>query len=243
MRELKTYLVEGVVVRRRDFKEKDRILTLFTLERGRVDVLAKGARRPGSKLSYCSDLATVGSFKINSTRSLDIVLESKTLYQPEGAFGNIKKSSKIFSALQIVDNLYREGDSYSMTYNSLKKLIYLASERDSKFGFVSFLRNVIIDHGIAPSLNECVLCQKEISKSSLVRFSLKGGIVHQECARDDAIEISPDEQRLLQSIFSNDFSDKTLVESNFNKQTYLKTFALLNDYFSWQFERQFLTIE
>lgn len=243
MRELKTYLIEAIVTKRRDFGEKDRILSLFTADKGRIDVLSKGARRPGSKLSYSSDLATVALFKINTAKGLDIILEAKTLYQPEGAFGNIKKSSKIFSALQIVNNLYREGERHDKTYDSLKRLVYLASEKDSKFGFVSFLRNVIVDHGIAPSLNECIYCQKEISKSSGVCFSLKGGMAHSACAKESAIAISMEDQRFLRAIFADSFSDEVLLKGNFEKQTYLNIFTLLNDYFSWQFEQQFETLK
>lgn len=54
--------VEAVVLRRRDSGESDRRLTLFTRELGKLDVVAKGARKPTSRLAGSSDPLTVARF-------------------------------------------------------------------------------------------------------------------------------------------------------------------------------------
>jgi DNA repair protein RecO (recombination protein O) len=45
----KTYTIEGVVLNRRDYAEADRIITIFSYEKGKIVVLAKGARKLTSK--------------------------------------------------------------------------------------------------------------------------------------------------------------------------------------------------
>ena len=40
---------EGVILKRRNFGEADRILTIYTRDYGKVICLAKGVRRPRSK--------------------------------------------------------------------------------------------------------------------------------------------------------------------------------------------------
>ncbi len=47
----RAYKTRGVVLRGRQLGEADRILTLFTLERGKLDGVAKGVRRPRSHLA------------------------------------------------------------------------------------------------------------------------------------------------------------------------------------------------
>ena len=47
----RTYRVEAVVLRRIDFGEADRVLVLFTRERGKLPVVAKGIRRISSRMA------------------------------------------------------------------------------------------------------------------------------------------------------------------------------------------------
>lgn len=239
MRESRTYLIEGVVTRRRDFLEKDRILTVFTKERGKMDILAKGARRPGSKLSYTSDLATVAVFKMNSLKSIDMVMETKSMYLPEGAFGDVSKSNKIFLALGIINSLYREGEKHTETYEALKRLIYFASQKDSKFGFVSFLRNVIVDHGIVPRLDVCSCCENKIKPTEKAVFSVKDGLAHDICVQGIGEELAKSDWDFLRLIFSNDFSEENLLLKKFENDTYQNVLSILHKYFLYHFQDNF----
>ena len=54
--------MDAVVLRRRDSGESDRRLTLFTQQLGKIDVVAKGARKPTSRLAGSSDPLTVARF-------------------------------------------------------------------------------------------------------------------------------------------------------------------------------------
>ncbi len=45
----RTFRTEAIVLRRKDFGEADRILTLFTPELGKIRALAKGIRKPASR--------------------------------------------------------------------------------------------------------------------------------------------------------------------------------------------------
>ena len=40
---------KGVVIRQTKYSEADKILTIFTKEKGKVQAIAKGARRPKSQ--------------------------------------------------------------------------------------------------------------------------------------------------------------------------------------------------
>ena len=42
------YHCEGIILRTRGLGEADRIVTLFTKEKGKIEAVARGARRPGT---------------------------------------------------------------------------------------------------------------------------------------------------------------------------------------------------
>lgn len=52
----------GIVLRRRDAGEADRRLTLLTAEHGRVEVVAKGARKPSSRFAAVTEPLARGRF-------------------------------------------------------------------------------------------------------------------------------------------------------------------------------------
>lgn len=56
--------IHAIVIRRRDAGESDRRLTVLTPELGKVDVMAKGARKPASRLAGISDPLCVSRLEV-----------------------------------------------------------------------------------------------------------------------------------------------------------------------------------
>ena len=48
-RRQRLYRLQGIILRRRDLGEADRLLTVFTRDRGKLNLLAKGVRRAASR--------------------------------------------------------------------------------------------------------------------------------------------------------------------------------------------------
>ena len=53
----RSFRTQAIILKRRDFGEADRLLTLVTPDYGKIDVIAKGARDPkspfGASLDFC----------------------------------------------------------------------------------------------------------------------------------------------------------------------------------------------
>ena len=60
----RTYRVEAIVLRRIDFGEADRVLVLYTRERGKQPVVAKGIRRISSRLAGHLDSSPAPRFSL-----------------------------------------------------------------------------------------------------------------------------------------------------------------------------------
>ncbi len=83
---MKTVVDQAIILRRINYGEADRILTLLTKEHGKVSCIAKGVRRPKSKLAGGLELLSVSSISYIEGRS-----ELKTIVstQLDTHFGNI----------------------------------------------------------------------------------------------------------------------------------------------------------
>lgn len=59
---------KGIVLRHRDIREFDRIVTIFTKNHGRLEVLFKGVRKPQAKLRSFSELMCHSDFRLYSSK-------------------------------------------------------------------------------------------------------------------------------------------------------------------------------
>ncbi|MBI4534451.1 MAG: DNA repair protein RecO [Candidatus Melainabacteria bacterium] len=74
-----TYKVTGINVGSFNIGEADKVLTIFSAERGLIRAVAKGARKPGSKIAGRADLLSVNSLLLSTGRTLDIVTQAESL--------------------------------------------------------------------------------------------------------------------------------------------------------------------
>ena len=69
----RSYRTEAIVLRRTEFGEADRIVTFYTPEYGKLKAMAKGVRKPRSKLSGLVELFTHSTLLLSRGHNLDIV--------------------------------------------------------------------------------------------------------------------------------------------------------------------------
>jgi DNA repair protein RecO (recombination protein O) len=74
-----TQMLRALVLRRRDAGESDRALTLLTEERGLVEVVAKGARKVGSRLAGCSEPLAVCELEVAKGKAREFVTQAQPI--------------------------------------------------------------------------------------------------------------------------------------------------------------------
>src|SRR5690348_5575013 len=74
---MRSYSTAALVLRRISFGETDKILTLYSRDRGRFSAIAKGARKPISRLSGATELLTLSKFGLAAGKSLEVVSQAE----------------------------------------------------------------------------------------------------------------------------------------------------------------------
>src|SRR6185312_6839218 len=77
MRQQHSYATEAIILKRTDLGEADRIVTLFTPGKGKYHAIAKGTRRPVSKLAGHLELLSRSQLQLAVGRNLDIVTQAE----------------------------------------------------------------------------------------------------------------------------------------------------------------------
>jgi len=153
------YRTEGIVLRRRNQGEADRVLTLCTPE-GKIDVIAKGARKVRSRKAGHIELFSRSSFVVSRVRnSWDIVSQAETLDAHEALRSDLLRGTHARYALELLDRFFAQGESEGgpALFDLLNHtLTWLSQDDDLDLVARFFEQHLLGLAGFRPELFRCV---------------------------------------------------------------------------------------
>jgi len=107
-----TYNTKAIILDRQSFREKDLRVIVFTEKFGKKEYIARGAKKPGAKISGHVEPITLASLMVASGKNLDYVATS----QGDNFFADIKSDlNKVKLAgrvINLVNSLSKEGEDH-----------------------------------------------------------------------------------------------------------------------------------
>lgn len=113
------FKTEGIILKRRDIGEADRLLTVFTTFRGKILCLAKGVRRITSRRSGNVELLNRVQLYLHPGKSFLILTEASSLDTFEKIKEDLTLSTYAFHIIELVDKLAAENQENRILYNCL----------------------------------------------------------------------------------------------------------------------------
>src|SRR5215211_4788568 len=184
MRE-RVYRTEAVILRRSDFGEADRLLTLIT-PLGKRRVVAKGARKTTSRLAGHIELFTHASLLLAIGRNLDIVTQSVILHSFDRLRGDLRRIGAAYYAAELIDRLTEEEDENRPAFELLVATLAALDRTRSPDLALRFYELHLLGYlGYRPQLYHCAVCQEALTEEAN-RFSpIAGGMLCTRCAAGD----------------------------------------------------------
>jgi DNA repair protein RecO (recombination protein O) len=161
MREQHSFRVEAVVLRHSNWGEADRLLVLYTREKGKLQAVAKGARKMHSRKAGHVEPFMHVTLQLAKARGPQIVTDAETLdaYQP------------------LREDLLRTGYA-SYIIELLDKFSY---EDESDNPLIFYEIRLLDSLGFRPQLFNCVNCQSEIKPEHQFFSPAQGGVLCPRC--------------------------------------------------------------
>lgn len=200
------YQVEGLVIRLADVGERDRVVTLFTREEGKLAFIARGARRPGSSLGPCVQPLTRGRFQCVRRRALHLITQAAVVDSYSGLRSDLWSTSCGLYLAELVDVATVEGSPDRFIYDLLVRLLELANEKGGNAVLLRYFELRLLQHsGFCPSLRLCVSCGAELRPVENALSPTLGGVLCPECctAGVDAKPLSVDALKVLRFWLAN----------------------------------------
>ena len=164
MREARSFRVEAVVLRHADWGEADRMLTLYTRERGKVRAIAKGARKIRSRKAGHLEPFTRVSLQLAKGRDLLIVTQADSLEVYHALGEDLVKTGYAAYVVELLDRFTYEDESENFAiYRLLTEILgRIASEADPWLAIRYYEVRLLDLLGFRPHLFECANCGEEI---------------------------------------------------------------------------------
>src|SRR5689334_4717440 len=132
MRVFRVNTVEGIVLKRRNVGEADRILTIFTKQQGKIRVLAKGVRRISSRRAGHIEVFSHAILTIHSGKTMDMLSEA-THVDAKDAIASITNVSYAYYLCELVDQLLPDNQEHVDVFTMLRDALgAVRREKDEK---------------------------------------------------------------------------------------------------------------
>lgn len=190
----RVYRTDAIVLRRQDFGEADKLLTLYTPMLGKIRVLAKGVRKPKSRKGGHLELYTHSNLLLAKGRSLDIVTQAETIHSFLGMRRDLRRTSCAYYAAELLDRFTEERVENNPLFELfLNALSWLADAEDPELALRYFELHLLDYVGYRPQLFECVRCGCRIDSALKYFSSEDGGVLCSRCGEGESgcHELSP----------------------------------------------------
>jgi DNA repair protein RecO (recombination protein O) len=182
------FKTEGVVLRSFRFGEADRIVHLYTSERGRIGALAKGVRRPLSRFGGRLEPFFRLELVLHQGRGeLFTITQAETVHAHKVLRSQSASLERAAQAGEAVSKLFDTQQPSQPTYNLLCRELWLLdsdASYASRGNALAFRIKLLLVCGFLPELSGCAECgRRELEKP--LRFSTSaGGLVCKGCSGD-----------------------------------------------------------
>lgn len=202
------------MLRHRKLGEADKILTLLTPDHGKLDAVAKGVRRPTSKLAGHVEPLTYSALLLARGRELDIVTQAETLEPLTRLREDLERLGRGLYTAELVDRFTPERqESYPVFRLLLETLRRLAARDDLDLVLRYFEMQLLHELGYRPQLDCCVSCEADLEPTDNFWSAASGGVLCPPCGADEPLSrtLSLGALKVLRLLQRGGFADAARV--------------------------------
>jgi DNA repair protein RecO (recombination protein O) len=184
----RVYQTEAIVIKRTKLGEADRILTLYTPDLGKIKAVAKGTRRPKSKLGGHVELLTHSLLMLARGRNLDIITQAQTIDNFLPLRDDLGRISYGLYISELVDCFAAEHIENRRLFDLLLDTMHQLSQAEDGEPVLRYFELHLLEHlGYRPRLQQCTGCGSPLQPVTNFFSSSQGGALCHNCGYQEPI--------------------------------------------------------
>lgn len=204
---------KGILLSGVNYGENDKIISVFTLEKGIISAKIKGVKKAGAKLKFASEPFCFAEYLFSKNQSKRTVIGASLVDSFYPIRNDIKKLYSAFAAIEFVKNFFKEEiiaqELFLELVSALKDLAY--SKKTERCVLLSFIIKALKYSGYALNLSGCACCEKSIENRAFFNAET-GSFYCEKCFNSNGREIDVNTLNALIKIFNGqEIEDKDCV--------------------------------
>ncbi len=200
MPESREYATDAVIIRKTKLGEADRILTLYTPDYGKIEAVAKGVRKPKSKMAGHLELLTYSQINLARGRNLDTVIGAQTIDSFINLKNDLMLTSRGLYAAELINQFTVAHSASPSLFQLFLETLGRLTRADSPDLTLRYFELHLLDMaGYRPQLHECVSCRAVLQPVDNAFCPSAGGILCPNCKFEhpSAFPVSVDVLKVL----------------------------------------------
>jgi DNA repair protein RecO (recombination protein O) len=240
----RVYRTEAIVLRRSDFGEADRLLTVLTPERGKLRLIAKGARKPSSRKSGHVELFSYGQFLVATGRELDILTQAETIEPFLPLRQDLLRTTYAYYVAELADAFTAERDENRSLFDLVKNAFgWLSTTSDLALAARYYELHLLGLVGYQPQLFVCGGCKKPLAPQVNYLSPAEGNVFCLQCGRDrmGTLEISVNALKVLRFLQTREWEICSLLR--LSPASHAEVERIMYAYITYHLERKLKTVD
>lgn len=145
---MRSFKVEGIIIKRRNLGEADRIITVFSKTQGKIKIKAKGVRKISSRRGAHVELLNTSFLTLYDGGKMPILTEATTIKSFNSKKNGLRKVSMAFHICELIDGLCAEHQANQKIYLMLKEVLSSLEKTDNLESLITdFERELLLTLG------------------------------------------------------------------------------------------------
>ena len=199
----RNYQTEALIIRKTRLGEADRILTLYTPQLGKIQAVAKGVRRPRSKMSGHLELLTHSLISLARGRNIDTVTNTRTITGFLPLKSDLWRGACALYTAELVDKFTADHvENQPLFHLLLDTWLELCRTDNHELVLRSFELHLLKAVGYRPELGHCVSCGAALKAVGNWFGLMAGGVLCPGCSPKHSLRypVSPQALSVLRTL-------------------------------------------
>lgn len=217
------YKYTGIILGKKDVGETDRIYTIYTIEKGKIRVLAKSVRKANAKLAGFLENLNLAEIFIAKRQGMGKITGSLVINN----FPEIRKDldiiRNVFASIELFVKLIKDENGDLKIFELLKEYLETMdliakdnSQDKNRLISLGFAFKFFEELGYKVEIGNCAYCQEKIKEGRNFFDPEQGGIVCEKClpSLKTRIIANPNAIKILRIIFQNSLRSLMKLKSD-----------------------------